>query len=138
MNSFQQAEASGHARRQISLWVLVGLLGGLAQAHAQMSISSLRAAAESSNLESVTLQGIVHLERSRQPQLGGKCRSIAFLLTDDTGTIEVAVRRANRLTEPLRDGDRVRVTAQIEVLRNSDNIPLRICVEAITIDHLSP
>jgi hypothetical protein len=30
----------------------------------------------------------------------------------------------------------VQVTAQIEVLRNRDNIPIRICVEATEIQHL--
>ena len=123
---------------RISLWVLLNLILCLGHANAQMSIGSLRSSAESSNLEEVTLQGTIHLERSRQQQLGGRCGSIAFLLTDDTGTIEVAIRRANRLTEALRDGDHVRVTAQVEVLRNSDNIPLRICVEAISILHLNP
>ena len=123
---------------RISLWVFLMFMMCMAPADAQMSIGSLRSAAESSNLEVVTLQGVVHLARPHQQQLGGKCGNVAFQLTDDTGTIEVAIRRTNRLSEPLRDGDRVQVTAQIEVLRNSDNIPLRICVEAVTIQHLGP
>jgi len=57
-------------------------------------------------------------------------------LTDDTGSIEVAIRRANRMIEPLREGDRVQMTAQVKVFRSQDNIPLRICVEAIKIQHL--
>ena len=125
------------------MWsILSGLLGVLlvvsTTAWGQVSIGSLRSSAESSNLEVVTLQGVVHLSRPRQhDQLGGKCGSIAFLLEDDTGSIEVAIRRSNRLIEPLREGDRVQVTAQIEVLRNRDNIPIRICVEASEIQHLA-
>ena len=120
----------------MSLWTLLMLLITTAQANGQVSIGSLRSTVESSNLEVVTLQGVVHLARRHQQQLGGKCGSIAFVLTDDTGSIEVAIRRTNRLLEPLREGDRVQVTAQIEVLRNPDNIPLRVCVEAVTIQHL--
>lgn len=124
------------------MWtVLSGLLSVLlvatTTAWGQMSIGSLRSSAESSNLEVVTLQGVVHLSRPRQrEQLGGKCGAIAFTLEDDTGSIEVAIRRSNRLIEPLKEGDRVQVTAQIEVLRNRDNIPIRICVEATEIQHL--
>jgi len=120
----------------MSLWTLLMFLITTAQANGQVSIGSLRSTVESSNLEVVTLQGVVHLARRHQQQLGGKCGSIAFVLTDDTGSIEVAIRRTNRLLEPLREGDRVQVTAQIEVLRNPDNIPLRVCVEAVTIQHL--
>ena len=64
------------------------------------------------------------------------CGGTAFTLTDDTGSIEVAVRRVNRLIEPLRDGDRVQVTAQVEVYSTRDNIPFRVCVEAREIQHL--
>jgi DNA/RNA endonuclease YhcR with UshA esterase domain len=121
--------------------VRAGLLGVLlmvtTEAWSQVSIGSLRSSADSSNLELVMLQGVVHLSRSRQNELGGKCGSTAFTLQDDTGSIEVAIRRANRLIEPLRDGDRVRLTAQIEVFRNRENIPVRICVEATEIQHLS-
>jgi len=120
--------------------VRAGLLGVLlmvtTEAWSQVSIGSLRSSADSSNLELVMLQGVVHLSRSRQNELGGKCGSTAFTLQDDTGSIEVAIRRANRLIEPLRDGDRVRLTAQIEVFRNRENIPVRICVEATEIQHL--
>jgi DNA/RNA endonuclease YhcR with UshA esterase domain len=120
--------------------VRVGLLAVLlvvtTEAWGQMSIGSLLSSADSSNLELVTLQGVVHLSRSRQNELGGKCGSSAFTLQDDTGSMEVAVRRSNRLIEPLREGDRVQVTAQIEVFRNRENIPVRICVEATAIQHL--
>ena len=44
----------------------------MAEVHGQVSISSLRAQAESSNLEVVTLQGIVHLTPPRQQE---SCRS---------------------------------------------------------------
>jgi len=120
----------------ISLWVVVMLVMTRAEVNGQVSISSLRSQLESSNLETVTLQGVAHLARPRQPDLGGKCGAIAFTLTDETGSIEVAIRRANRLIEPLREGDRVQITAQVEVFRNRDNIPLRICVEAIELQHL--
>jgi hypothetical protein len=124
----------------ISLWALFLLLMTTVQVNAQVSIGSLRSSVESSNLEVVTLQGVAHLGRQHQQQLGigGKCAGTAFVLTDDTGSIEVAIRRANRLIEPLREGDRVQVTAQIEVFRNRDNVPLRICVEATEIQHLTP
>jgi DNA/RNA endonuclease YhcR with UshA esterase domain len=120
--------------------VRVGLLAVLlvvtTEAWGQMSIGSLRSSADSSNLELVTLQGVVHLSRSRQNELGGKCGSTAITLQDDTGSIEVAIRRSNRLIEPLREGDRVQVTAQIEVFRNRENTPVLICVEATAIQHL--
>jgi DNA/RNA endonuclease YhcR with UshA esterase domain len=101
-----------------------------------VSIGSLGASADSSNLELVTLQGVAHLSRSRRNELGGKCGRATFTLQDDTGSVEVAIRRSNRLIEPLRDGDRVRLTAQIKVFRNRENIPVRICVEAREIQHL--
>jgi DNA/RNA endonuclease YhcR with UshA esterase domain len=120
--------------------VRVGLLAVLlvvtTEAWGQVSIGSLRSYADSSNLELVTLQGVVHLSRSRQDGLGGKCGSNTFTLQDDTGFINVAIRRSNRLIEPLREGDRVQVTAQIEVFRDRENIPVRICVEAREIQHL--
>ena len=107
------------------------------EAWGQVSIESLRSSVDSSNLELVTLQGVVHLSRSRQNELGGKCGSTTFTLQDDTGSIDVAIRRANRLIEPLRDGDRIRLTAQIKVFHNSANVPVRICYEARDIEHLS-
>ena len=116
--------------------LLVALLVVTTEAWGQVSIESLRASVDSSNLELVTLQGVVHLSRSRQNELGGKCGSTTFTLQDDTGSIDVAIRRANRLIEPLRDGDRIRLTAQIEVFRNRENVPVRICYEARDIEHL--
>ena len=120
--------------------IRVGLLAVLlvvtTEAWGQMSIGNLRSSIDSFNLELVKLQGVVHLSRSRQNELGGKCGSTTFTLQDDTGSIDVAIRRANRLIEPLREGDRVQVTAQIEVFRNRENIPVRICVEAREIQHL--
>jgi len=107
-----------------------------AEAWGQMSIESLRSSVDSSNLKLVTLQGVAHLSRSRQNELGGKCGSTAFTLQDDTGSIDVAIRRSNRLIEPLREGDRVQVTAQMKVFRNRENIPVHICVEATAIQHL--
>jgi DNA/RNA endonuclease YhcR with UshA esterase domain len=120
--------------------VRVGLLAVLlmvtTETWGQMSIGSLRSSADSSNLELVTLQGVVHLSRSRQNELGGKCGRATFTLQDDTDSIDVAIRRSNRLIESLREGDRVQVTAQIKVFRNRENIPIRICVEATAIQHL--
>ena len=120
----------------MSLWALLILLMTTVEVNGQVSINSLRSTAESSNLEVVMLQGVVHLTRSRQRELGGKCGALAFMLTDDTGSIEVAIRRANRMVEPLREGDRVQITAQVKVSRTQDNTPLRICIEAIKIQHL--
>jgi DNA/RNA endonuclease YhcR with UshA esterase domain len=121
--------------------VRVGLLAVLlvvtTEAWGQMSIGSLRSSADSSNLELVTLQGVAHLSRSRQNELGGTCGSTAFTLQDDTGSIDVAIPRSNRLIEPLREGDRVQVTAQMKVFRDRENIPLLICVEATAIQHLA-
>ena len=117
--------------------LLAVLLVVTPEAWGQMSIGSLPSSVDSSNLKLVTLQGVVHLSRARQNDLGGKCGSTTFTLQDDTGSIDVAIRRANRLIEPLRDGDRVQVTAQIEVFRTRENIPVRICVEAREIQHLS-
>lgn len=122
----------------MSLWALLILLMTTVEVNGQVSINSLRSTAESSNLEVVMLQGVVHLTRSRQRELGGKCGALAFMLTDDTGSIEVAIRRANRMVEPLREGDRVQITAQVKVSRTQDNTLLRICVEAIAIQHLGP
>ncbi len=112
------------------LFALLLLTVTVPAAEGQVSIGSLQSAVESSNLEVVTLQGVVHLSRPRRGELGGRCGAAGFLLTDDTGSVEVAVRRAGRLLEPLRDGDRVKVTAQVEVYRNRNNAPLRICIEA--------
>jgi len=120
----------------VRVGVLAVLLLVTTEAWGQMSIESLRASVDSSNLKLVTLQGVAHLSRSRQNELGGTCGSTAFTLQDDTGSMEVAIRRSNRLIEPLREGDRVQVTAQIEVFRNRENIPVRICVEATAIQHL--
>jgi len=120
--------------------VRAGLLGVLlmvtTEAWGQVSIESLRSSADSSNLKLVTLQGEVHLSRSRQNELGGRCGNTTFTLQDDTDSIDVSIRRSNRLIEPLREGDRVQVTAQIKVFRNRENDPVRICVEATAIQHL--
>ncbi len=120
--------------------VRVGLLALLlmvtTEAWGQMSIGSLRSSADPSDLELVTLQDVVHLSRSRQNELGGKCGRATFTLQDDTDSIDVAIRRSIRLIEPLREGDRAQVTAQIKVFRNRENLPIRICVEATAIQHL--
>jgi OB-fold nucleic acid binding domain len=116
--------------------LLVVLLMVTTEAWGQVSIESLRSSADSSNLELVTLQGEVHLSRSRQNELGGRCGNTTFTLRDDTGSIEVAIRRSDRLIEPLREGDRVQLTAQIRVFRNRENLPIRICVQATQIQHL--
>jgi DNA/RNA endonuclease YhcR with UshA esterase domain len=120
----------------IMLWAVLMLVMTTAEVNGQVSISSVLSTAESSNLEIVPLQGIVQLTWPRRQELGGKCGVQTFMLTDDTGSIEVAIRRANRMVEPLREGDRVQITAQVKVFRSQDNIPLRICVEAIKIQHL--
>jgi DNA/RNA endonuclease YhcR with UshA esterase domain len=137
-----QRSAKLEPRKEQSMGpVRAGLLGVLlmvtTEAWGQVSIESLHSSADSSNLKLVTLQGEVHLSRSRQNELGGRCGNTTFTLQDDTGSIEVAIRRANRLIEPLREGgDRVRLTAQIRVFRNRENLPVRICVQATEIQHL--
>ena len=107
-----------------------------AEAPGQVLISTLLTSVESSNLELVTLQGIVHLTRARSRQLGGTCGATAFTLVDDSGSIEVTVRRAGRLLQPLRDGDRIQVTAQVHVFRNNVQLPLLVCLDATEIQHL--
>jgi DNA/RNA endonuclease YhcR with UshA esterase domain len=122
-----------------SLWVvsLVWMTG--ATASSQMSIGSLRSSLESSNLELVTLEGVAHVGRRQQNQeLVGRCGGAGFVLTDDTGSIEVSIRRANRLMQPVREGDHVQVTAQVTVFRTRDNIPYRICLQATDIQHVTP
>jgi hypothetical protein len=109
---------------------------GKLPAYGQMSVGSLRSSLESSNLEVVTLEGVAHFTRRQQHELGGRCGGSVFVLTDDTGSIEVTVRRANRLLQPVREGDRLQVIAQIRVFRTRDNVPYRICVEATEIQHL--
>jgi len=122
--------------RPVRVGLLLVLLMVTTEAWGQMSIGSLLSSADSANLELVTLQGVAHLSRSRQNGLGGKCGNAAFTLQDDTGSIEVAIRRSNRLIEPLREGDRVQLTAQMKVFRDRENIPVLICVEATAIQHL--
>ena len=96
----------GHSMGPVRAGLIGLLLVVTTEAWGQVSIESLRSSADSSNLELVTLQGVVHLSRSRQNELGGRCGSTTFTLQDDTGSIDVAIRRSNRLIEPLRDGDR--------------------------------
>ena len=55
--------------------LLVAVLVVTTEAWGQVSIESLRATVDSSNLELVTLQGVVHLSRPGQNELGGKCGS---------------------------------------------------------------
>lgn len=122
----------------LSLCVIALLAMGQLTAYAQTSVAGLRSSLESSNLEVVTLEGVAHLARRQQQELGGRCGGSGFVLTDDTGSIEVTIRRANRLLEPIRDGDRLQVIAQIRVFRTRDNVPYRVCVEATDIQHLAP
>ena len=74
----------------ISLWAVLMLVMTTAEVNGQVSISSLRSTAESSNLQVVTLQGVVQLTQPRRQELGGKCGALAFTLTDDSGSIEMA------------------------------------------------
>lgn len=122
----------------LSISVIALLCMGMPPARGQISIGSLRSSLESSNLEVITLEGVAHLTRRQQKELGGRCGGVGFVLTDDTGSIEVTIRRANRLLQPVREGDRLQVTAQIRVFRTRDNVPHRICVEATEIQHLTP
>ena len=56
----------------ISLWAVLMLVMTTAEVNGQVSISSLRSTAESSNLQVVTLQGVVQLTQPRRQELGGK------------------------------------------------------------------
>jgi hypothetical protein len=122
----------------LSLCAIALLMTGRLAANGQISIGGLRSSLESSNLEVVSLEGVAHLPRRQQQELGGRCGGAGFVLTDDTGSIEVTIRRANRLLQPIREGDRVQVTAQVRVFRTRDNVPYRICVEATDIQHVAP
>ena len=122
----------------LSMCVIALLWIGKPHVYGQMSVASLRASLQSSNLEVVSLEGVAHLSRRHPQELGGRCGGTGFMLTDDTGSIEVTVRHANRLLAPVREGDRVHVSAQIKVLRTRDNVPYRICVEATDIQHFEP
>jgi OB-fold nucleic acid binding protein len=122
----------------LNLCAIALLMTGQLAANGQISIGGLRSSLESSNLEVVTLEGVAHLARRQQQELGGRCGGSGFVLTDDTGSIEVTIRRANRLLQPIREGDRVQVTAQVRVFRTRDNVPYRICVEATDIQHVAP
>jgi hypothetical protein len=122
----------------LSVCLLSLLLLSRSAAYGQMSIGSLRSTLESSNLEMVTLAGVAHIGRRSQQELGGRCGGAGFVLTDDTGSIEVSIRRPNRLLKPVREGDRVQVTLQVKVFRTRDNVPYRICLEATDVHHLTP
>ena len=108
-----------------------------AGADADTSVQMLREHGESMNLQRVVLRGVVHLTSHRKQELGGTCGGNTFLLEDETGSIEIAVRRSSRLLEPVRDGDRVLVTAQVEVVRNKHQEFLRTCVMANEVEHLN-
>jgi hypothetical protein len=107
-----------------------------AGADADTSVQMLREHGESMNLQRVVLRGVVHLISHRKQELGGTCGGITFLLEDETGSIEISVRRSSRLLEPVRDGDRVLVVAQVEVVRNKHHEFLRTCVMANEVEHL--
>lgn len=110
-----------------------------ADAAAETSIRMLREHGESMNLQMVTLQGVVHLTSHRKQEkqeLGGTCAGASFVLEDETGSIEIVVRRSSRLLEPLKEGDHVRVEAHVDVVRNKDNAFLRTCVLAREVEHL--
>ena len=122
----------------LSLCVIALLAMGQLTAYGQISVSGLRSSLESSNLEVVTLEGVARLTGRQQQELGGRCGGAGFVLTDDTSSIEVSIRRANRLLQPVRKGDRIHVTEQIRVFRTRDNVPYRICIEATEIEHVHP
>ena len=104
--------------------------------NAEMSIRMLHEHAETMNLQMVTLRGVVHLSSHRKQELGGTCPGVSFVLEDETGSIEIAVRRSHRLREPLKEGDHVKVEAHLDVVRNRNQAFLRTCVMAREIEHL--
>ena len=56
----------------IMLWTVLMLVITTAEVNGQESIGSLLSTAESSNLETVTLQGTIQLTRPRRQELGGR------------------------------------------------------------------
>jgi DNA/RNA endonuclease YhcR with UshA esterase domain len=118
------------------IFFIVGLLLIAANADAETSIRTLREHGESMNLQMVTLRGVVHLTSHQKQALGGTCAGFSFVLEDETGSIEIVVRRSQRLVEPLKEGDRVKVEAHVDVVRNKNHAFLRTCVMAREIEHL--
>jgi DNA/RNA endonuclease YhcR with UshA esterase domain len=118
------------------IFFIVGLLLIAANADAETSIRTLREHGESMNLQMVTLRGVVHLTSHQKQGLGGTCTGFSFDLEDETGSIEIVVRRSHRLEEPLKEGDRVKVEAHVDVVRNKNQAFLRTCVMAREIEHL--
>lgn len=95
----------------------------------QVSISSVQNYMASHNLEAVTLQGTVRLT----PQGGNRfnrCGSYVFILQDDSGSIEIAVRRPVRMAY-IKTGDVVQVHAQIQMLSRPADSTLHVCFQAI-------
>ncbi len=97
----------------------------------QVSIGSVQNYVASNNLESVTLQGTVRLTTQGRDKFN-RCGSYVFTLQDNTGSIEIAVRRPARMVS-LRSGDMVTVHAQIQVLSQRHDPAPRICIQAIDI-----
>jgi hypothetical protein len=123
---------------RIRIILAMGLSLIAANADAETSTRMLREHGESMNLQMVTLHGVVHLTSHRRHALGGTCAGVSFVLEDEIGSIEIAVRRSHRLLEPLKEGDRVRVEAHVNVVRSKNNAFLRTCVMAREVEHLDP
>lgn len=128
-----------HYAQTMRILLVVSLSLITADADADTSTRMIREHGESMNLQMVTLKGVVHLTSHRKQEkqeLGGTCAGVSFVLEDETGSIEIVVRRTYRLLEPLKEGDRVRVEAHVDVVRNKDNAFLRTCVMAREVEHL--
>lgn len=128
-----------HYAQTVQIIFAVGLFLLTADADAETSTRMIREHGESMNLQMVTLKGVVHLtsfRKQEKQELGGTCAGVSFVLEDETGPIEIVVRRSYRLLEPLKEGDRVRVEAHVDVIRNKDNAFLRTCVMAREVEHL--
>lgn len=97
----------------------------------QVSISSVQNYVASNNLEAVTLQGTVRLVSHGRDRFN-HCGSYQFTLQDDSGSIEIAVRRPARLPT-VRSGDLVKVHAQIQVLSQRGEPSPRVCVQAVDV-----
>jgi hypothetical protein len=120
----------------IRIILAMGLSIMAVNADADTSIRTLHEHGESMNLQMVTLRGVIHFTSPRKQELGGTCAGVSFVLEDETGSIEILVRRSHRLLEPLKEGDRVRVEAHVNVVRSKNNAFLRICVMAREVEHL--
>jgi hypothetical protein len=114
---------------RLFLCTVIGCLAvSISLVNGQISIGSIQTYGASSNLEAIILQGIVQLTPHWRDK-PNTCGSYVFILQDETGSIEVAVRRPGRMIS-VKNGDRVQVQAQIQVLPQRGDPTPRVCIQA--------